>query len=105
MDSKTVELAIMGIIGYGAAISKDVFLEYLKINPEKKVTKPDESCVEHSISIELIEQRLDQHDKELQSGKETFREMQKTLKNIETDMAVLVDRARKHRREDENERK
>jgi len=99
MDAKTLETIVVGIVCFGAGISKDIILEYLKLKPKQEA--PSMKCQQHWIKLELLEQRVARHEVDLQEGKETFSLMRMTLNNIEKNIAVLVDRSKQHRQDDQ----
>jgi hypothetical protein len=95
MDTTTV--VVSGLVGFGCGLSKDIIFSWLKGGREHQ----SQMCSDHQERMARMEERLDKHDADLSSWESRFDLIFKSIRWIETSVAVLLDRA-KLRREGED---
>lgn len=95
MDPSVV---VSGVVGFGFGLSKDIVFSWLKVGrQEDGIPK---KCSDQAERIVKVEQKIEQHEKDLSSGNKKFDKFQESISNIEKNVEVLVDRAKNRRDSD-----
>jgi len=93
MDTTTV--VVSGLVGLGCGLSKDIVFSWFsggRVDNDK--------CADHQARMARVEERLDRHDVELSTWEARFDSIFKSIRRIETSVAVLLDRAKLRREGD-----
>lgn len=100
-----VVIALTALGSFFAGLQKDIVVDWVRggrRTPEK-IIHPDDNtqCTDHAERLREAEVRINKNEKELERGSAKFEQILKSLKRVEETLAVLADRAKMRRKEDD----